>query len=326
MIEVFGLAQDELFVEDHAGDDTALRRAIASRFTILGELGHGGMGTVYLANDARLGRDVAIKVVSTEATAGIGSELLLQEIRNVARLQHPNILPLHDGGTEVDQPYYVMPYVRSGSLRTMLDRRRRLPLPDVLVIVDGIAAALDSAHAQQILHCDIKPENVLIQGLHPLVMDFGIARTLHSEADEWIGQRVGLDYSAGTPAYVSPEQAAGDRALDQRSDVYSLACVAYEMMAGRPPFEGGTTQEVVSLRFRTQPPPLRDFAPEVPVRIPAVISRAMSLDPDLRPATATGFALELRHAASNSSAVIAMGAVAETRALGRIRASFGLLA
>jgi len=295
MLETFGVPVESLFAaEDDRGDDLAFRIAIAPRYEIMQELGQGAMGTVFLATDRTLGRLVAVKVVSPEAAAGIGTGALLKEIAWVARLQHPNILPLHEAGEHAGHPYYVMPYVRDGSLRALIERQRRFTLGDALPLIHGIARGLSHAHERQILHCDVKPENVLVQDGHCFVMDFGIARKLRSEALEWSGVRSELDFSAGTPAYVSPEQARGDRDVDQRSDVYSLACVAFEMLSGRKPFGGTTTEEVVSRRFHEPPPALRDLAPDVSPQTAFVFERAMSLDPTLRPESAREFADELR--------------------------------
>jgi putative ABC transport system permease protein len=303
MLEAFGVAADELFTTDPESrdDEFELRMAIASRYEITSELGHGGMGTVYLANDRTLGRLVALKVVSAEAAAGVGADQLLQEIALVSRLQHPNILPLFDAGARAGSPYYVMPYVRGGSLGARLRASGRLPLSETLALLDGIAAGVAYAHEQRILHCDIKPENVLLDGQHAFVMDFGIARKLHSEADEWATTRRGLDLSAGTPAYVSPEQAAGDRAIDERSDVYSLACVVYEMLSGRAPFMGSNTQEIVCRRFHESPPALGSIAPEVPPAVVAMIERAMSVEPSLRPSSPVELAKALLEAKGASS-------------------------
>jgi predicted permease len=315
MTELFGVG--DLFVaEPGAGAaGVEVRMAISGRYEISTELGHGGMGTVYLAHDLSLGRPVALKVVSAEAAAGVGADQLLLEIAHVSRLQHPHILPLFDAGSGAGSPFYVMPYVRAGSLGARLRAAGRLPLPDVLTLVRGIAAGLSHAHGQRVLHCDIKPENILLDGLHSYVMDFGIARKLHTEAEEWGAVRNDLDYSAGTPAYVSPEQAAGDREIDQRSDVFSLGCVVYEMLSGRAPFSGENTEQVVSLRFRVAPPPLQDFAPEVPSEVAGVLEAAMAREPDRRPDGVAAFAEELAQAAATASAarIAVSGAVLRTR-------------
>ena len=322
---MFGVDEDELFVaESGSTGDLDIRQALFSRFDIIGELGVGGMGTVFRAFDRHLARDVALKMVSAEAASGVGSEQLLQEIRHVARLQHPNILPLFEAGEETGRPWYTMPLVADGSLGALLRRRARLPLHETVPLIRAIARGLSHAHEQRVLHCDVKPENILIHDGHPYVMDFGIARRIHSESNEWRGVRRGLDYSAGTPAYVSPEQAAGDRDIDHRSDVYSLACVVFEMLAGRPPFTGTTTREVVSLRFRVAAPDIRAFAPELPRTTVDVLQRAMSIDPDRRPPTATAFADELSVSATGVSVAVQALAVGATRTLARARAGLGL--
>lgn len=320
MLEVFGVAESDLFEPDHgARSDFDFRVAIAARFELTSELGQGGMGTVYLANDLTLGRVVALKMVAAEAAAGIGPDALLQEVAMVSRLQHPNILPLFDAGERAGSPFYVMPWIRGGSLGAMLRAKQRLSVAEAVPLLEGIAAGLGHAHEHSVLHCDIKPENILVENGHPWVMDFGIARKLHSEAGEWTSLRKDLDFSAGTPAYVSPEQASGDRALDQRSDVYSLACVAYEMLAGRPPFGGETTQQIVSLRFREKPEPLQRYAPDVPEAVSRVIAQAMALEPSDRPATTLEFARLLGQAATASSPWRAAIAVGSSRVLRRAR-------
>ncbi|HEY4306762.1 MAG TPA: ABC transporter permease [Gemmatimonadaceae bacterium] len=302
MIEVFGVPAEQLFVGDTgASDQIDFKRAIAHRYELLSELGQGAMGAVHLATDRALGRLVALKVVSPEAAAGVGPDALLKEITFVARLQHPNILPLFDAGEAAGHPYYVMPYVRDGSLRALLDRAGRLELRDALPLITGIANGLSHAHERQILHCDVKPENILVQDHHSFVMDFGIARKLRSEAREWAAVRTELDFSAGTPAYVSPEQASGERDVDQRSDVYSLACVVFEMLSGRAPFGGRDTQEIVSRRFHEPPPALDEIARAVPRSTALVLTRALSLDAALRPESAREFAEDL-----NRSVIVAV--------------------
>lgn len=325
MLEVFGVPADRLFVADAGdvgdADEIGFRLAISHRYEMLSELGQGAMGTVHLATDRALGRLVALKVVSPEAAAGVGATALLKEIAFVARLQHPNILPLFDAGEAAGHPYYVMPYVRDGSLRALLDRAGRLETRDAIPLIAGIASGLSYAHERQILHCDVKPENVLVQDGHCFVMDFGIARKLRSEAREWAAVRTELDFSAGTPAYVSPEQAAGDRVVDQRSDVYSLACVAFEMLSGRAPFGGRDTQEIVSRRFH-EPPPSLDAMSNVPRQTAIVLTRALSLDPALRPESAREFAEELNRSAVVSIPVPAMpGAASPSPPLPRRRPS-----
>ena len=320
MLEVFGVSERDLFEPDQ-GDAAAFdfRVAIAARFELTSELGQGGMGTVYLANDLTLRRVVALKMVAAEAAAGIGTDALLQEVATVSRLQHPNILPLFDAGERSGSPFYVMPWIRGGSLGALLRKKKRLAVSEIVPLINGIAAGLSHAHEHSVLHCDIKPENILVENGHPYVMDFGIARKLHSEAGEWSSLRKDLDFSAGTPAYVSPEQASGETTLDQRSDVYSLACVTYEMLAGRPPFAGETTQQIVSLRFREPATPLQRYAPDVPIDVVRVIEQAMSIEPSQRPATAVEFAQSLERAATGASVWRSALSVGSTRVLRRAR-------
>lgn len=321
MLDALQIPLEELFDVEVGLDplaDVDFRRAIADRYIIDTELGQGGMGAVYLARDVRHGRVVAVKVISPEAVSGIGLTQFHREISTIAQLQHQNILPLHDSGDAAGHPFYVMPWVRGGSLRARLQRDVRLDLATTLRLTRGMADALHHAHSERVLHCDVKPENVLLNGDHAWVMDFGIARKLHSEIGEW-PLRKELDISAGTPAYVSPEQASGDPNLDARSDVYSLGCMVYEMLAGRVPFGGTSTQEIVSTRFIVPPPPLRDFAPEVPSAVASVLERAMSLPREQRPETAAAFAAELERAAAGEPAIFAAASLTASRTISRAR-------
>ncbi len=303
LAEVFDVPTEVLFEAETSEvtdqSDADFQAAIASRYLVDREIGQGGMGTVFLARDVKLGRQVAVKVVSSEAVGGIGASQFLKEIRYTARLQHENILPMHDADEAAGQPFYVMPWIKQGSLRERIKKTGQLPVADVLRITSGIAEALNHAHDQRILHCDVKPENVLLAGNHAYVADFGIARAIHAEAFEW-GRRDGIDSSAGTPAYVSPEQASGESNLDARSDVYSLACMVYEMLAGTPPFGGTTTMEVVSKRFTSAPPSLKTIRPDLPTPLVREVERAMSFDGKHRHQTTTEFSRRLRSAATRT--------------------------
>ena len=228
-----------------------LRAALGSTYRIERELGRGGMATVYLAHDLRHDRPVALKVLRPELGIALGADRFLREIAIAARLQHPNILPLHDSGVITTGPgpaipYYVMPYVAGESLRARLLRERQLGIDEVLRLGREIADALDSAHRRGVIHRDIKPENILLSEGHALVADFGIARALGAAGGDRLTE-TGL--SLGTPAYMSPEQSAAGPDLDGRTDVYALASVLYEMLAGEPPYTGPTAQAIVAKRL-----------------------------------------------------------------------------
>src|SRR5881398_3244428 len=212
-----------------------LQAALADRYTIERELGRGGMATVYLAQDRKHHRQVGIKVLKPELAAALGPERFLREIETAARLNHPHILPLHDSGEATGLLYYVMPYVEGETLRNRLDRAGQLPVAEAVQIVREVADALSHAHSHDVVHRDIKPENILLEAGHAVVADFGIARAITAAGGE---QLTATGLAVGTPAYMSPEQAAGDSVLDGRSDVYALGCVLYEMLAGEPPFTG----------------------------------------------------------------------------------------
>src|SRR5262245_12116522 len=221
-----------------------LAGAVADRYRILRSLGSGGMATVYLARDLRHDREVAIKVMRPELAASLGTERFLREIRLVAHLQHPHILALVDSGEAGGLLYYVTPFLSAGSLRDRLSRERELPLAETVRLLREIAGALDHAHAQGIIHRDIKPENVLFSSGHALVADFGIARIL--AGSEAHAPLTGAGTAVGTPSYMAPEQATGDPAIDHRADLYAFGVLAYEMLAGEPPFSGSHLAQIVA--------------------------------------------------------------------------------
>lgn len=266
-----------------------VRQALSPRFAIERELGRGGMATVFLAHDSVQDRKVAIKVLDLDVTTPHAAERFLREIRLLATLQHPHILPLHDSGLLGDTPYYVMPYVAGDSLRDRLKREGNLPLDFALRICSEMCAALDYAHRQGVIHRDIKPENVLLSDDHVLLADFGIARAAAQSADQRL---TATSVVIGTPAYMSPEQATGDQ-LDSRSDIYSLACVVFEMISGQCPFSGRTPMEIVSSRFRNDVPKISSLQPGVPRSVERALSSALSIAPDDRPPTAGDFAAML---------------------------------
>jgi eukaryotic-like serine/threonine-protein kinase len=253
-----------------------LVRALAGRYRLERELGAGGMATVYLATDLKLEREVAVKVLRPELAAVLGAQRFLNEIKISARLDHPHILTLIDSGQSDDFLYYVLPYVRGESLRARLDREKQLGLDEALAITRQVAAALDYAHRQGVVHRDIKPENILLQEGEAMLADFGIALAVTEAA----GARLtDTGISLGTPQYMSPEQATGDRQLDARSDVYSLAAVTYEMLAGEPPHTGPTAQAVIAKLLTERPTGLRVVRDTVPVAIERAVHQALARTP-----------------------------------------------
>ena len=321
MLELFEVAHEDLFEVEQGPtrwSATDFRASLADRYLIDNELGQGAMGAVYVARDLARGRAVALKVISPEAVSELGLNGFLREIGRVAQLHHPHILPLYDSGTAGDHPWYVMPWVRDGSLRQRLERDGRLPLSLVVELARGIGAALGHAHDHAVLHCDVKPENVLLYGRHAYLMDFGISRALRPDQTDWRLGRA-LNVSAGTPAYVSPEQAEGAPDLDARSDIYSFACVIYEMLTGKAPFEGRTTEEVVSRRFFAPPPPVRDLAPGIPAEVAQLVENAMALNRALRPAHADEFAESLAAAAARGRVASGKLRAIAGRTMGRAR-------
>jgi len=267
-----------------------LSAALADRYRIERELGQGGMATVYLAEDLKHHRKVAIKVLKPELAAVLGAERFVQEITTTAALQHPHILTLFDSGETDGFLYYVMPYIDGESLRDRLGREKQLPLDDALAIAREVADALSYAHAHGIVHRDIKPENILLADGHAIVADFGIAKAV-SEAGTTRLTATGM--SVGTPIYMSPEQAAGESDLDGRSDLYSLACVLYEMLAGQPPFTGATAANVVHQHLTADARPISQLRPAVPPAIADVLARALAKNPADRFSPAAQFAAAL---------------------------------
>ena len=267
-----------------------LRGALSQSYTIDRELGRGGMATVYLAQDVKHERLVALKVLHPELAASLGPDRFLREIKVAARLNHPHILGLYDSGEADGFLYYVMPYVEGESLRERLDREHQLPIDEALHHARAIASALDYAHRQQIVHRDIKPENVMLHEGEAMVMDFGIAKAVSAAGHETLTQ---TGMMVGTPAYVSPEQAAGETNLDGRSDQYSLACMLYEMLSGERAFSGPTAQAVMAKRFTESVKPLRSLRGSIPEPVEHAVTKAMSTDVAARYKTAAQFAQAL---------------------------------
>ena len=276
-----------------------LQLAVHGRYTIERELGRGGMATVYLAHDLRHGRRVAIKVLHPELAAVIGADRFLAEITTTANLQHPHILGLIDSGEIGGIPYYVMPFVDGESLRDRLRREKQLPIDDTLRLAREVADALAHAHRQGIIHRDVKPENILLQDGHALVADFGIALAVAGAGAQRLTQ-TGL--SLGTPAYMSPEQAMGERDITARSDVYALGAVVYEMLTGEPPFVGPNAQAIVAKVLTEKPAPIVPRRERVSRPIEDAVLTALEKLPADRYASAAEFAAALAHAGTSGAA------------------------
>jgi serine/threonine-protein kinase len=290
-----------------------LTTALADRYRIERHLGEGGMATVYLARDVRHDRKVALKVLRPDLSAVIGAERFLNEIKVTANLQHPHILPLHDSGDADGFLYYVMPYVEGETLRAKLDREKQLGIDDAVEIARSVAGALDYAHRKDVIHRDIKPENILMHDGQAMVADFGIALAV-SHAGGTRLTETGL--SIGTPQYMSPEQALGDRELDARSDVYSLGAMLYEMLAGDPPYTGSTAQAIVAKVITEKAPLVTRHRDKVPPHVAATIAKALSKLPADRFASAAQFADALTNTAFTLPGTAGPAAVGRAREAG----------
>lgn len=253
-----------------------LAAALADRYRIEREIGSGGMATVYLAEDLKHDRHVALKVLSADLAAVLGPERFLREIHVAARLTHPHILPLLDSGEADGTLFYVMPYVEGATLRERLKREKQLSVEDALRIARQVADALDYAHRHGVVHRDIKPENILLEENHAVMADFGIARAIGVAGGERL---TATGVAVGTAEYMSPEQASGERDLDGRSDVYALGCVLYEMLAGRPPFTGATIASLVAQHLTAAPPDITTIRPAVPSEVVAALTRSLAKTP-----------------------------------------------
>jgi len=286
--------------------------ALADRYRIERELGQGGMATVYLAEDLKHRRKVAVKVLRPELSESIGGTRFLREIEIAAQLTHPHILPLHDSGEAGGFLYYVMPFVEGEPLRARLAREGALPPADAARYLREVADALAYAHAHGVVHRDIKPENVMLSGRHALVMDFGVAKAVSEAADEGL-TTVGM--TLGTPAYMAPEQAVADPKIDHRADIYALGVVGYELLAGRTPFDGMTPQQALAAHVTRPPPPLVERAPGCPPALAALIMRCLEKRADDRPQNAADLVPLLEGATTPSGgtapAVVAISGATE---------------
>jgi tRNA A-37 threonylcarbamoyl transferase component Bud32 len=266
-----------------------LAKALADRYRIERELGGGGMATVYLAEDLKHQRRVAIKVLRPELAAVIGAERFLSEIKTTANLQHPHILPLHDSGEADSFLYYVMPFVEGESLRDRIEHEGAMPPAEVVPILREVLDALGYAHARGIIHRDIKPDNILLAGRHALIADFGVAKAVHDAG----GGVTTAGMAVGTPQYMAPEQAVADPRTDHRADLYAVAAMGYEMLTGRALFAGRSPQQAVAAQVTEAPVPLDDLRPGIPRHVAAAIMRGLIKDPEARWQRAEDFAENL---------------------------------
>src|SRR4051794_3078267 len=295
-----------------SGGYTQFAASLAARYRVERELGRGGMATVYLAYDVKHDRKVAIKVLKPELAAVLGADRFVVEIKTTAALQHPHILPLFDSGTADGQLYYVMPYIEGETIREKLNRETQFGVDEAIRIAREIADALDYAHRHGVIHRDIKPENILLHDGRAMVMDFGIALAVSAAAG---GRMTETGLSLGTPHYMSPEQATADREITGRSDVYSLATVLYEMLAGQPPHIGGAAQQVIMKIITEQAAPVNELRKSVPPNVVAAVARALEKLPADRFDSAKTFGDALTNTGfSHATSSAAMGTVSQRAA------------
>ena len=299
-----------------------LQNALSGRYRVERELGAGGMATVYLAEDLKHHRPVAIKVLRPELAAALGSERFLREIEIAARLQHPHILPVHDSGEADGLLFYVMPYVEGESLAARIEREGALPADWTLRILREVSDALSYAHGRGLVHRDIKPDNILLSGQHALIADFGIARAVHDTAGTTL---TGTGMALGTPAYMAPEQASGD-VVDHRADLYALGVVAYEALAGEPPFRGRTAQAIIGAHLSQRPVPLSETRPGLSSALSAAVMRCLEKHPADRVQSAEELVHLLDAAASPSGGYTTVGAPAAAPSTRRVAVIFAATA
>lgn len=279
----------------------AIQQSLAGDYELHDELPRGGMSRVFLANEKSLNRKVVLKVLDPELAASLSAERFKREIALAARLQHPHIVPLLHAGDVAGTLYYSMPFVEGESLRELMARERPLSIERIEQILVEVAGALDFAHQQGVVHRDIKPENVMLFHGQAVVLDFGIAKAVsdatHTGAAATTAPRLTLQgTSLGTPTYIAPEQAAGDPGLDHRADIYSVGCVAYEMLTGHPPFRGKSPQAVMIAHAKEAPDPVGKRRPDTPPSLGRLVMRCLAKEPAQRPAHAREIVTQLRDA------------------------------
>ena len=281
-----------------------LQAALGTAYTLERELGGGGMSRVFVAEETRLGRKVVMKFVAEELAGAVSIERFRREMRLVAGLQHPHIVPVLSAGDASELPYYTMPLIEGESLRARLDREGALPIADAITILRDIASALEYAHAKGVVHRDIKPDNVLLTGTAAVVTDFGIAKALeHSTLGDGGTRLTGMGISVGTPEYMAPEQAVADPDTDHRADLYAFGCLAYEMLAGKSPFAGRSPAKLVAAHLTEQPLPVGNARAGIPSSLAALTMQCLEKDPSARPANARALSVSLDHATAELSGV-----------------------
>jgi serine/threonine protein kinase len=268
-----------------------LQEGLAERYVVEREVGRGAMATVFLAHDVKHERPVALKVLRPELAINLGAERFLREIKLIAQLQHPHILPLYDSGECAGCLYYVSPYVGSENLRDRMHADLQMPLDDALRLIGEVGDALAYAHQHGIMHRDIKPENILLLDDHAVIADFGIARAIRMSGGHRLSEP---GITIGTPTYMSPEQASGDQVIDGRSDIYSLGCVLYEALTGVPPFVGTSERQIIAAHFTQAAPRLSTNRSGLPARLDLVLEKALAKNPGDRFQSADDFVTALR--------------------------------
>src|SRR3954463_688065 len=268
-----------------------LIEALRDHYRLERELGRGGMGAVYLAEDLKHHRRVAVKVLRPDLSASLGTDRFLREIEVAARLQHPAILPLHDSGQAGGYVFYIMPYVEGESLRDRLERQGELPVEETARILTEVLDALAYAHGKGVIHRDIKPDNIMLSGRHALLLDFGVAKAVNDSAGPEFVTTTGM--ALGTPSYMAPEQAVADKQVDHRADLYAVGVVGYEMLAGQRPFPGNTAQQIVVAQMTKTPDELLSHRPSVPPALASAIMRAIERNPADRWQSAADMAARL---------------------------------
>src|SRR4051812_43918686 len=307
-----------------------LQSALSSAYAIERELGVGGMSRVFVAEETALGRKVVVKVLPPDLAAELSAERFEREVRLAAQLQHPQIVPVLTAGTADGLPYYTMPLVEGESLRGQLSSGGAPPIPRVVSILRDVAKALEFAHARGIVHRDIKPDNVLLAGSSATVTDFGIAKALSASKSAPNATLTQMGTSIGTPAYMAPEQAAGDPDTDHRADIYAFGCMAYELLTGQPPFAGLPQHKLLAAHMNETPRDVRELRPDCPAPLAMLVMQCLAKDPAHRPATADEVLRQLEAAGTLSTAP-AMGAFAYGRgfflpAMGIYAATFLIVA